>query len=209
MAAEVKTGKQLLMVSGAALLEYGLVCVLPEGADYGLAAVFAFAHMFMLRAKPGKQALKAWGCGASSALAGFALLLAWQMLSGRGRFEPGTVLVQGLVSAAWEESLFRGLFLPAVEVAMPWPVLISAGAFALAHGMRNLMTGFLSGVVLGLMYADTGKIWMPLGYHMGWNLLAGLLPGLEARPAQEWTVLILTGLIMAVRLYRKGKLCGK
>jgi membrane protease YdiL (CAAX protease family) len=95
--------------------------------------------------------------------------------------------------AAVEELIFRGAlqrFL-ARRLSTAQAVLCSSLIFAIAHGVLNpaaptlgLLGVAVAGGMLGLAYARSGTLWLPLGLHAGWNLAVGLVAGLPVSGAQ-------------------------
>ncbi|HEY58298.1 MAG TPA: CPBP family intramembrane metalloprotease [Anaerolineae bacterium] len=90
------------------------------------------------------------------------------------------------VLVAWnEELLFRGYLLTNLRDGMgtTWAVVLSSLLFAAAHvGNPHMGWPALLGLVLaGFFLADgwltTGRLWLPLGLHLGWNLFEGTVFG--------------------------------
>jgi len=88
--------------------------------------------------------------------------------------------------ALGEEVLFRGLMLGGLLVAVRrrWlAVALMAGLFGLAHaGNPNASALSVLGNALGaLMYAvaflGSGRIWLPTGLHLAWNMFQGPVLG--------------------------------
>jgi membrane protease YdiL (CAAX protease family) len=83
-----------------------------------------------------------------------------------------------LIAAAAEELLFRGYgFQRMVEGVGPVPaLLVLAVFFAFAHFFNpnrswpGLVNTVLVGLVFGVAYLRTGRLWLPIGWHWGWNL---------------------------------------
>ena len=112
------------------------------------------------------------------------------LLSTGLRHLPGTGFPWGelwgvyLPAAVHEELLFRGYALQ--KIAERWPkfaVVFVAGVFAALHlgndavsllAMANI---FVAGVLLGLTWLATRRLWFALGLHLVWNLLSGPILG--------------------------------
>ena len=105
------------------------------------------------------------------------------------------------VAAAAEEFLFRGYLLQALaEGSRRWlaAVLLSLG-FAVVHlgnpditvvGIANI---FLVGLVIAILYFQTLRLWLPIGYHLSWNLAHGWFWGFDVSGIElEHKVLIAT-----------------
>jgi membrane protease YdiL (CAAX protease family) len=91
-----------------------------------------------------------------------------------------------LKSALTEDLIFRGviLYLLIKKIGMQKAILISAIAFGIYHWFSYGMIGSrivpmiyvfiitgLTGYVWGYTFAKTKSIMMPLGFHLGWNLI--------------------------------------
>ncbi len=123
----------------------------------------------------------------AAACGGFRFQLA---LAGMSAAVLKTLLVSGgifIVSAAGEESVFRGY--PLQTVLRSWPVwlalLPSSVFFAGIHlNNPNVVPGFtfinttLAGVWLAVAYTRTRSLWFPLGVHWSWNWMMGAVLGL-------------------------------
>lgn len=95
-------------------------------------------------------------------------------------YVPGT-FVFFLVFGAAEELLLRGY--PITVLDESWgragAVLLTAVAFGLLHlfnpGSHVLpaVNIALAGVILGLLYLQSGSLWFAVGFHSGWNFAEG------------------------------------
>lgn len=109
--------------------------------------------------------------------------------SGWGRFAgfgPGALFA--LSAAVLEEILFRGyLFRLLSAAAGTWiAVLLTSALFGAAHAANPGATLFSSfaiaveaGVILAGAYAVTGRLWMPIGMHFGWNFAESTIWGMS------------------------------
>jgi membrane protease YdiL (CAAX protease family) len=91
------------------------------------------------------------------------------------------------VAATAEELLFRGYLLQALaEGSRRWlaAILLSL-PFTIAHfgnpdvsivGIANI---FLVGIVIAVLYFQTRRLWLPIGFHISWNLAHGWLWGFD------------------------------
>lgn len=84
--------------------------------------------------------------------------------------------------SSWEELVLRGYFMQAIgAMGGPWVASIVSGLlFGLVHAGNpganpaGLIITALNGILLALMTARTGSLWLACGYHAGWNLVAAL-----------------------------------
>lgn len=84
--------------------------------------------------------------------------------------------------SSWEELVLRGYFMQAIgAMGGPWVASIISGAiFGLVHAGNpganpaGLIITAANGVLLALLAARTGSLWLACGYHAGWNLVAAL-----------------------------------
>jgi uncharacterized protein len=100
-------------------------------------------------------------------------------------------------AAVLEEIIFRGLFFRLLE---HWKgpiiaLLISSLIFQIPHFMNSHtgilpgILGVLFGVVTGLMYAYTRRLWLPIAFHFGWNIVQPIF-GTNLSGGIEFTKLI-------------------
>lgn len=94
-----------------------------------------------------------------------------------------SVLVPAFISmtwvAFWEELFFRGVLYRITEES--WgthlAIALSALIFGLAHfgnaeaTILSTFSAALGGVLLGLAYSFSGRLWLPIGVHLGWNFI--------------------------------------
>jgi CAAX protease family protein len=88
-----------------------------------------------------------------------------------------------LMVALTEEVVFRSLILGGLLLMLrnrrAGSVAISALVFGLAHAASpnasvvSVVGNTLGGVVYGLSFVGSGRIWFPLGLHFSWNLMQG------------------------------------
>jgi uncharacterized protein len=100
----------------------------------------------------------------------------WGLLAG---------LVLFIIVGYQEELLSRGYHLQnlADGLNLPWGILLSSSVFALLH-LANPSADWVS--TLGILFAGfflaygwvrTGKLWLPIGLHIGWNFFEGTVFG--------------------------------
>lgn len=129
------------------------------------------------------------GIGLFSAVMGVLWILrvyrpvSWGTLSGLG-----TGALVALGEAVIEEIIFRAYLFRLLSLAMgTWvAVLATSALFGAAHAFNPGATFFSSiaiaveaGVILAGAYAMTGRLWMPVGLHMGWNFAEGTIFGMS------------------------------
>ena len=89
--------------------------------------------------------------------------------------------------SAWEELVLRGYFMQAIgAMGGPWVASIVSGVlFGLMHAgnpgvnQAGLLITAVNGILLALLAARTGSLWLVCGYHAGWNLVAAMLLGMR------------------------------
>jgi membrane protease YdiL (CAAX protease family) len=90
------------------------------------------------------------------------------------------------VGAFGEEVVFRGLTLPFLlsRLTQAWlAVLLMAVLFGLAHApnpgasLCSVFSNSLGGIMYAIAFLGTGRIWLPLGLHVTWNLVQGPILG--------------------------------
>jgi len=98
------------------------------------------------------------------------------------------VLYQLALVAWWEELVFRGYFFQnlAAGAGLIWSIVISSLVFGLLHGMNPDAT-VLSSLLIALItpqliyaYLKTGRLWLPMGLHLGWNFFQASVFGFAA-----------------------------
>jgi len=180
-----------------------------------LAAVMIAAYRWLVRIleRRAPDELQRVGAGralALGALAGVALfLLVYALLWGMGAATfagfgglsgLARAVAVALESAVGEEIVFRGVVFRRLEdtLGTTLALMISAAAFGLIHAgnpgatwVSTLAIALESGVLLGLAFAATRSLWLPIGLHFGWNLTEGGVFGAAVSGGQY------TGLIAA------------
>lgn len=108
---------------------------------------------------------------------------AYHHLAGNSAALPGMLYLILVGAAFGEEVLFRGFLFerlgrllgpsPAAKAAI---VLVTALLFGLAHlteqGVPGMEQALIVGLVLGAIYARTGRLWLPIAAHAGFDLAA-------------------------------------
>ncbi|MCC7106833.1 MAG: CPBP family intramembrane metalloprotease [Chloroflexi bacterium] len=111
----------------------------------------------------------------------------WRIRAGAGL--PAGELIVALVFAFAgfglvglnEELVSRGYILQNLELALGtrWAVGLSSALFALAH-LANPHASIVpvvglvgAGLILALLYLWRRRLWLPIGYHLGWNFFEG------------------------------------
>lgn len=129
-----------------------------------------------------QQTLAGFALGCASIAAGALPMLAAGCLQwSAGAFDPREWLRMAalfLIAAAGEELLFRGYgFQRLVEGIGAVPALLMLSVFfAGAHFFNpnrswpGLVNTVLVGLVFGVAFLRTGRLWLPIGWHWGWNL---------------------------------------
>jgi membrane protease YdiL (CAAX protease family) len=107
-----------------------------------------------------------------------------------------------LLLSAWEEIALRGY--PLQLLAESWgpsaAAVVTGVVFGLLHAGNpganpsGLAIIALNGALLALVVIRTGSLWLPCGYHGGWNLMAALVLGLRDSGAVHEGSLLRTAL---------------
>ena len=157
-----------------------------------LVVVASFEHgrwPLGLAAPPRIAVSEAFGGGIFAAVlifAGDGLILATtnlRHLQGNG-FPWDELATIYLPAVLHEELLFRGYAMQ--KLATRWPrfaVGFMAAVFALLHlgneavSVLAIANIFVAGVLLGLTWLVTGRLWFAIGLHLIWNLLSGPILG--------------------------------
>ncbi|HEY6824162.1 MAG TPA: type II CAAX endopeptidase family protein [Steroidobacteraceae bacterium] len=134
-------------------------------------------------------AARALAVGASGGAALFALvyLILWAAhaatygpFNGFGGLDHA--LAVAIASAVGEEIVFRGVVFRRLEGSLGTSIalIFSAAVFGLVHAgnagaswISTLAIALESGVLLGVAYAATRTLWLPIGVHFGWNFTEG------------------------------------
>ena len=115
------------------------------------------------------------------------VVLTTQVRHGRGSGFPfGELAAVFLPAVVHEELLFRGYpFQKLAASNRTFALFFVAVVFAALHGNNSAVTPlalaniFLGGVLLGLAYLRTRRLWFPIGVHLAWNLMTGPVLGHE------------------------------
>ncbi len=89
----------------------------------------------------------------------------------------GTSLVFFMLLSVMEELLFRGMLYRILETELGiwWALGITSILFMTAHvfneniSLPGLLSATLGSLIFGLMYSATGRLWLPISFHMFWN----------------------------------------
>jgi CAAX protease family protein len=93
-----------------------------------------------------------------------------------------TALLLALLAGFGEEILVRGVLFRIVQESLgTWiAVAFSAALFGALHGFNHgativstLAIAFEAGVLLAAAYVYSGRLWLPIGLHIGWNFTEG------------------------------------
>lgn len=119
--------------------------------------------------------------------------------SGLGSAALALPLLQALAAAVIEELVFRGfVFRLFAKVANIWVgTAVCSLAFGFAHisnpgatTMSSLAITIEAGVLLCAAYAYTGRLWLPIGLHLGWNFTEGTIFSMTVSGIQQQVGLI-------------------
>ena len=142
----------------------------------------------------GSGSVAEFGSGLALGLALFSAVMAalWAIgiyrMTGWGRASaPAAGLPFAFLVAVAEEAIFRGLlFRLTSKFFGTWGALaITSVLFGTAHAFNSDATlrssiaiGLEAGILLGAAYALTGRLWLPIGIHMGWDFAESSLFGM-------------------------------
>ncbi len=162
-----------------------------------LSAVMIAGYRSLVRILEQRAVAELQGSGAARGLAAgvvlgaalFALvyLILWVLgavgFRGSGGFSGlGQALAVAIASAIGEEIVFRGVVFRRLEDVLGTSIalIVSAAIFGLVHAgnagaswISTLAIALESGVLLGIAYAATRSLWLPIGVHFGWNFTEG------------------------------------
>lgn len=91
-------------------------------------------------------------------------------------------LLAAFTATGWQEELyFRGYLLQNLRAGLNlgWGVTLSTAAFSLAHfanpnaSAMALLGILLAGLLFAYAYLRSGRLWLPIGLHIGWNFFEG------------------------------------
>jgi membrane protease YdiL (CAAX protease family) len=95
------------------------------------------------------------------------------------------VLLVFIAVGVYEELLFRGYRLQNLieGLNLPWALVISSALFALQHlpnphsSLASTLGLFAGGFFMAYGWVRTGRLWLPIGLHIGWNFFEGPIFG--------------------------------
>lgn len=110
--------------------------------------------------------------------------LVWIDISPDAKNLAGSFILLLMIAFA-EELVFRGYVLRSLLKSFnKWlALLISAALFTLAHLSNpgvppvGLLNTFLGGLLLGITFINTRKLWLPIFFHFSWNFMQGPILG--------------------------------
>ena len=121
------------------------------------------------------------GVGLLAVTVGLIAALGYYQVEGTGSWAAlATALAIAATSSYTEEVLFRGVIFRIVEEGLgTWSALVvSVLLFGLSHlGNPNATLygaaaiGIEGGMLLGVAYLLTRRLWLPIGIHFGWNFI--------------------------------------
>jgi len=106
----------------------------------------------------------------------------------------GQAFATAIAAAVGEEIVFRGVVYRRLDERLGTTIalVVSAAAFGLVHAgnpganwASTLAIALESGVLLGLAYAATRSLWLPIGLHFGWNFTEGGIFGAAVSGGQN------------------------
>lgn len=202
-----------------ALLVHSVPALVRDAARLGsavfLSAVMIAAYRWLVRSlerrspdELGTPLAARWlalGVTAGAGLFGVVYAILWALgavtFQGFGGLSGlGLALAVAIASAVGEEIVFRGVVFRLLQERLGTTIalILSAVAFGFVHAgnhgatwISTLAIALESGALMGLAYAATRTLWLPIGLHFGWNLTEGGIFGAAVSGGQY------TGLIVA------------
>lgn len=169
-----------------------------------------------------RSALLVVGATLAAFLAGQTVSLSLYLIVGSEGFEDfaevqqehavvWVLLLTLLAAPLGEEALFRGLIFPLLrrKVSLWVAVGVQAAAFTLVHGnLVQIAASLPLALLLAVLYERTRSLWLCIGVHLGFNLLATFTPIELIAPLVNipFAIALLTiSLWAVVRIGRPGK----
>jgi membrane protease YdiL (CAAX protease family) len=145
--------------------------------------------------------------------AGLVIGTAMMAAIGIARFSPpalaglGMLAIVTITNAFSQELLVRGYIQQTLRsrFGAAASIVTSAVLFMLLHAAvikapLFAINLFLAGLLLGIAYALTGNLWLPIAIHFGWNFLQGVL-GVAVEGGLPATIVTLLGIAAVVLLF--------
>lgn len=204
-------------VLGALLVHY-VPALVRDAARLGsavfLSAVMIAAYRWLVRSlerrspdELGTPMAARWlalGATAGAGLFGVVYAILWALgavaFQGFGGLSGlGVALAVAMASAVGEEIVFRGVVFRLLEQKLGTTIalILSAVAFGFVHAgnhgatwISTLAIALESGALMGLAYAATRTLWLPIGLHFGWNLSEGGIFGAAVSGGQYTGVIV-------------------
>lgn len=106
-------------------------------------------------------------------------------------------IVSWLIMSFNEELAFRGYIMQRLSQAwgMPAAVVASSLIFAMVHmfnpgfGLLAMVSLFVAGLLLACAYLVSRSLWLPIGVHIGWNLMEVHVLGFAGSGSPEPSIL--------------------
>lgn len=182
---------------------------------YATTIVGALVALLIVRRLIGKQSLATAGLsfrhwarelgeglllGAILVLTGFGLMWAFGLAQPVGfDFVLPTFLGWGLLFLLQpfvEELVFRGFLMSLLAryFSVQAALIVSSFAFALVHAFNDgfsiigFLTILVSGVLLGLLFLRSARLWLPTGLHAAWNFVQGVILGYSTSGVTTYSI---------------------
>jgi len=142
-----------------------------------------------------RRALPDIGAGLAITTAAMIGILVVLLITGgiqvtRDTFQPSTALGFGLfliLQGIFDETVMRGMLVSGLALLLGGrriaAVLVAAVLFGLTHAFfegasaLSIVSNSLGGVMYGLAFVLTGRIWLGVGLHFAWNFVQGPILG--------------------------------
>lgn len=151
--------------------DFSLTGIVPDSVGSEFGAGYLLAFMMLL-----SGFLALWIPGALSV----------DKISWNGLLFTG-YLIFFLIQSSFEEIVTRAFMIPSISARFNTIIalIVSSSIFSIFHifnpsiSIVSIINIFLAGLLMGLLFLKTNKIWAPIGLHAGWNFLQGSFFGFE------------------------------
>lgn len=107
-------------------------------------------------------------------------------------------MLVAFIASSWQEELyFRGYLLQNLRdgLNLAWAIGLSSVLFSLAHllnpnaSLMGMLGILLAGLFMAYAWLRSGRLWLPLGLHVGWNFFEGPVFGFPVSGLETFRLL--------------------